>query len=97
MKFLSNVKNANHEIDMAFVRRNQDRKLDLARFHAIFDDIASIQYPSLTKKVCSFHTYVFGRNMLINNIRNLFQRTSKYTGCIVKSRLDIDCNAPRRK
>ena len=56
MKFLSNVKNANHEIDMAFVRRNQDRKLDLARFHAIFDDIASIQYPSLTKKVCSFHT-----------------------------------------
>jgi hypothetical protein len=51
MKFLSNVKNSKHEIDMAFVRHNQDRKLDLARFHAIFEDIASIQYPSLSKEV----------------------------------------------
>ncbi|KAL7539963.1 hypothetical protein ACHAXR_009754 [Thalassiosira sp. AJA248-18] len=50
MKFLSNVKNSNHEIDMAFVRHNQDRKLDLARFHNIFEDIASIQYPALTKE-----------------------------------------------
>ena len=52
MNFLSNVKNSKHEIDMAFVRHNQDRKLDLARFHAIFADIASIQYPSLSKRVC---------------------------------------------
>mmetsp|Transcript_25501 Transcript_25501/g.54184 ORF Transcript_25501/g.54184 Transcript_25501/m.54184 type:complete len:130 (+) Transcript_25501:3-392(+) len=58
MKFLSNVKNSKHEIDMAFVRHNQDRKLDLARFHAIFEDIALIQYPPLSKEVC---TYVFIR------------------------------------
>lgn len=47
MKFLSNVKNAQHEIDMAFVRHNRDRKLDQQRFHAIFEDIASIQHPSM--------------------------------------------------
>ena len=62
MKFLSNMKNSNHEIDMAFVRHNQDRKLDLARFHAIFEDIASIQYPSLSKEVCLwlslFHCFI---------------------------------------
>ena len=58
MRFLSNMKNANHEIDMAFVRRNQDRKLDLARFHAIFDDIASIQYPALTREVSSVYHFI---------------------------------------
>lgn len=52
MKFLSNVKNSKHEIDMAFVRRNQDRKLDLPRFRSIFEDIAAIQYPALSREVC---------------------------------------------
>lgn len=47
MKFMSNMKNAKHEIDMAFVRHNQDRKLDAARFHSILKDIASMQYPAL--------------------------------------------------
>lgn len=47
MKFMSNMKNAKHEIDMAFVRHNNDRKLDLARFHSILRDIASMQYPAL--------------------------------------------------
>jgi len=50
MNLLSNVKNCKHEIDMAFVRNNQDRKLDLARFHAIFKDIALIQYPALLEE-----------------------------------------------
>lgn len=53
MKFLSNVKNSKHEIDMAFVRRNQDRKLDLPRFRSIFEDIAAIQYPALSREVCN--------------------------------------------
>ena len=44
---MSSMKNAKHEIDMAFVRHNQDRKLDLARFHSILKDIASMQYPAL--------------------------------------------------
>ena len=47
MKFMSNMKNAKHEIDMAFVRHNHDRKLDIDRFHAILNDIASMQYPAL--------------------------------------------------
>ena len=47
MQFLPNVKNSQHEIDMAFVRHNRDRKLDQQRFHAIFEDIASIQHPSM--------------------------------------------------
>ena len=60
MRFLSNVKNAKHEIDMAFVRHNQDRKLDIGRFRAIFEDIASIEHPALSKEVsahcpCSCH------------------------------------------
>jgi len=69
MRFLSNVKNANHEIDMAFVRRNQDRKLDLARFHAIFDDIASIQYPALTREVSSVFI-IFVLSLLLQPILN---------------------------
>jgi hypothetical protein len=48
MNFLSNVKNPKHEIDMAFVRHNEDRKLDLSRFHAILEDIASTQHPALS-------------------------------------------------
>eukprot|EP00804_Cyclotella_cryptica_P027721 CCRYP_020474-RA/>CCRYP_020474-RA protein AED:0.02 eAED:0.02 QI:1580/1/1/1/0.5/0.33/3/12/1458 len=47
MKFMSNMKNAKHEIDMAFVRHNQDRKLDPDRFHAILEDIATMQYPAM--------------------------------------------------
>ena len=35
----------------AFVRHNSERKLDVARFRAMFEDIASIQYPDLFKKV----------------------------------------------
>ena len=51
MKFLSNVKNPKHETDMAFVRHNEDRKLDLIRFQAILEDIALIQFPALPAKV----------------------------------------------
>ena len=56
MKFLSNVKNPKHETDMAFVRHNEDRKLDLIRFQAILEDIALIQFPELPAKVsaCGF-------------------------------------------
>ena len=56
MKFLSNVKNPKHETDMAFVRHNEDRKLDLIRFQAILEDIALIQFPALPAKVsaCGF-------------------------------------------
>lgn len=56
MKFLSNVRNPKHETDMAFVRHNEDRKLDLIRFQAILEDIALIQFPALPAKVsaCGF-------------------------------------------
>eukprot|EP00957_Ditylum_brightwellii_P032646 2474857-Ditylum_brightwellii.AAC.1 len=50
MRFLRTVKNSQHEVDMAFVRHSQDRKLDLPRFHSILSDIAVIQYPSLKTK-----------------------------------------------
>jgi len=92
MKFLSNVKNANHEIDMAFVRRNQDRKLDLARFHAIFDDIASIQYPALTREVSSVYHYIC---FVVINTTTHSQHQSTYTllGCTIKSCLGINCYA----
>jgi len=54
MRFLSNMKNSKHEIDMAFVRHSDARKLDLVRFHSILDDIASMQHPELTKEVNDF-------------------------------------------
>jgi len=54
MRFLSNMKNSKHEIDMAFVRHSDARKLDLVRFHSILDDIASMQHPELTKEVKDF-------------------------------------------
>ncbi len=47
MKFLSRVKNANHEVDMAFFRHSHKRKLDLSQFHAVLIDMASIKYPSI--------------------------------------------------
>jgi hypothetical protein len=53
MKFMSNIKNAKHEIDMAFVRHNNDRKLNLERFHAILEDIATMQYPAMPPDVSS--------------------------------------------
>ena len=57
MNFLSNVKNPKHEIDMAFVRHNEDRRLDLSRFHAILEDVASTQHPAMSTEVsvCVFH------------------------------------------
>lgn len=60
MNFLSNVKNPKHEIDMAFVRHNEDRKLNLSRFHAILEDIASTQHPAMSTEVsvCVFHYFL---------------------------------------
>ena len=60
MNFLSNMKNPKHEIDMAFVRHNEDRKLNLSRFHAILEDIASTQHPAMSTEVsvCVFHYFL---------------------------------------
>lgn len=58
MRFMSNIKNSKHEIDMAFLRHNQDRKLDLAKFHSILEDIASMQYPALPIDVSWFIFFV---------------------------------------
>ncbi len=46
MKFLSNVKNANHEVDMAFFRHSHQRKLDPNRFKSVLVDMALHKYPS---------------------------------------------------
>lgn len=59
MKFLSNVKNPKHETDMAFVRHNEDRKLDLIQFQAILEDIALIQFPALPAKVSSCDLFIY--------------------------------------
>ena len=47
MGFLASVRNTSHEIDMAFLRRCQDRKLDLDRFRALLEDVALVQHPRL--------------------------------------------------
>ena len=53
MKFLSLIKNSNHEVDMAFFRRSQNRKLNLNQFKSVLEDMARLKYP--TKK--------FGKNV----------------------------------
>lgn len=93
MKYLSNVKNAKHEIDMAFVRQNQDRKLDIGRFRAIFEDIASIEHPALSKEVsaschCSYRSHrTFSCHFSIFIVK----------GCVIQSYLGVDSDAPRRE
>ena len=51
MRFLSNLKNSKHEIDMAFVRHSLERKLDLSRFISILEDISLIEHPALSREV----------------------------------------------
>lgn len=46
MKFLSRVKNSNHEVDMAFLRHSNNRTLDLNRFKSVLLDMASLNFPS---------------------------------------------------
>ena len=46
MKFLSNVKNANHEVDMAFFRHSYQRKLDPNSFKSVLLDMALHKYSS---------------------------------------------------
>lgn len=92
MKFLSNVKNSKHEIDMAFVRRSQDRKLDIARFHAIFEDIALTQYPALSKEVRE------QVSLCVSFIYTFSSKGSSFKplkGCIVESCLGISGDATR--
>jgi hypothetical protein len=89
MRFMSNMKNAKHEIDMAFVRHNQDRKLDLARFHAILKDIASMQYPALPIDVSQSQCIRF----LISQVHLLTTEVSIiYLGCTSRGCLGVAGN-----
>ncbi|KAL9182239.1 hypothetical protein ACHAXT_012891 [Thalassiosira profunda] len=85
MKFLSNVKNSKHEIDMAFVRRNEDRKLDLERFRAIFDDIASIQYPALSKED-ALSKVVWASIVMLPDVNAMMWREAKRMAVSVEAR-----------
>lgn len=51
MNFLQSIRNTSHEVDMAFLRRCRDRKLDLDGFRAILEDVAWMQYPRLELQV----------------------------------------------
>ena len=88
MRFLSNVKNSKHEIDMAFVRHSLERKLDLKRFHAIFEDIASTQHPSLPTQVRPPRAFIREGLALLTPIVSLF------IGGGVESRLGVHRHAP---
>ena len=46
MKFLSNVNNSNHEVDMAFFRHSHQRKLDIKQFKGVLLDMALQKYSS---------------------------------------------------
>lgn len=76
MQFLFNVNNAQHEIDMAFVRHNRDRKLDQQRFHAIFEDIASIQHPSMPA-IDALTKVVWSSIVMLPDVNAMMWRESK--------------------
>ena len=76
MQFLPNVKNAQHEIDMAFVRHSRDRKLDIQQFHAIFEDIASIQHPSMPTRD-SLTEVVWSSIVMLPDVNAMMWRESK--------------------
>jgi hypothetical protein len=46
MKFLSSVKNSNHEVDMAFFRHSFQRKLDIKQFKSVLLDMALQRFSS---------------------------------------------------
>ena len=46
MRFLSKVKNSNHEVDMAFLRHSKHRKLNLTQFRSVLLDMATVRFPS---------------------------------------------------
>ena len=46
MKFLSTVKNANYEVDMAFFRHSQNKKMGISQFKALLLDMALRRYSS---------------------------------------------------
>ncbi len=76
MQFLPNVKNAQHEIDMAFVRHNRDRKLDRQQFHDIFEDIASTQHPSLQPRD-ALTNVVWSSIVMLPDVNAMMWRESK--------------------
>ena len=85
MKFMSNIKNAKHEIDMAFVRHNHDRKLDINRFHEILKDIASMQFPALPIDVrsLSLTNLIFFDPAIVIELNNFFFLDCSSQGCLV--------------
>lgn len=85
MRFLSSIKNAKHEIDMAFVRHNNYRKLDLSRFHAIFEDIASIQHPSLPIEE-ALAKVVWSSVVMIPDVNSMMWREAKIMAINVEAK-----------
>jgi tetratricopeptide (TPR) repeat protein len=45
MKFLSTMRNSNHEVDMAFLRRQSQKKLTLKQFKSVLIDMAILRFP----------------------------------------------------
>ncbi|KAL7464361.1 hypothetical protein ACHAXS_004691, partial [Conticribra weissflogii] len=76
MRFLSNMKNSKHEIDMAFVRHSDARKLNLLRFHSILDDIASMQHPELSKENALIKT-VWSSIVTLTDVNTMMWKEAK--------------------
>jgi len=45
MNFLSTMRNSNHEVDMAFLRRQSQKKLTLKQFKSVLVDMAILRFP----------------------------------------------------
>ena len=52
MKFLSKIKNSNHEVDMAFLRHSCNRRLSVSQFRSVLLDMATLKFPS-SRYTCS--------------------------------------------
>ncbi|KAL3765611.1 hypothetical protein ACHAW5_008268 [Stephanodiscus triporus] len=76
MNFLSNMKNPKHEIDMSFLRKSENRKLDLSQFHAILEDIASTQHPALAIED-ALHKVVWASIVMLPDVNSMMWKEAK--------------------
>lgn len=67
MNFLQSIRNTSHEVDMVFLRRCRDRKLDLDGFRAILEDVAWMQYPRLELK-CAVQKLLWSTAVMLPHV-----------------------------
>ena len=86
MRFLSGVKNFGHEIDMAFLRHSNDRKLDRTGFEFILRNIAKLQYPSICCADDAFYKMLWDTIAMLPSVNHLIWKEAKHMAVLEEAR-----------